>query len=407
MNLQPPPWECVVSSGSLAWLLQGSGTMSRLSPLRLLSDPRPPAPEDRRRLVAAGLLEGSDSGRRAVTPLGAETARTLSSPLANVTLRIWDPGAGVESCAYFPGNPVGGGGVLLNGEPDGRWRLAGTIEPDILVAAAARMIPAEPDSRVGGLDFTAHLHSAAAAVLCALLDIGRTAYRRQGFPVTGLEPGTAFSTGDIAGYLDARWGLSDFDQLITYLPATAGRGEPPLRAEIEAAIAGLASDGFIEETLTGRYLIGELLGNLVPALYGLRCGFQWQRTSLLPEGDTAVSHRVFLIGPGGAVLMLSPTAAGRVYMKLSRGEEIARFLAVEASEILPLGSAGDMEETPPAACSGCHAPVRQGARFCTRCGQSLASPSPPSVQPDVCPHCGRKIRLHARFCTNCGTPILP
>lgn len=53
----------------------------------------------------------------------------------------------------------------------------------------------------------------------------------------------------------------------------------------------------------------------------------------------------------------------------------------------------------PAACPQCGAPTRPGARFCSRCGQPLSS------APAACPHCGAPMRPGARFCSRCGRPV--
>jgi len=49
-------------------------------------------------------------------------------------------------------------------------------------------------------------------------------------------------------------------------------------------------------------------------------------------------------------------------------------------------------------CPKCNAPVRQGARFCQKCGASLVSGQP-------CPKCGTLNRPGARFCSQCRTVI--
>lgn len=50
----------------------------------------------------------------------------------------------------------------------------------------------------------------------------------------------------------------------------------------------------------------------------------------------------------------------------------------------------------PSTCPHCGAGLRAGARFCTRCGSSVA---PAGAR---CPSCGADLRAGARFCTQCG-----
>ena len=47
-------------------------------------------------------------------------------------------------------------------------------------------------------------------------------------------------------------------------------------------------------------------------------------------------------------------------------------------------------------CSSCGAENRAGARFCSECGQALAS---------ACPSCGASVEATAKFCSDCGTPL--
>ncbi len=55
--------------------------------------------------------------------------------------------------------------------------------------------------------------------------------------------------------------------------------------------------------------------------------------------------------------------------------------------------------TVPEACPHCGAPLRPGARFCSRCGQSLLTAA------ILCPHCGAPLRPGARFCSRCGQTL--
>ncbi len=47
-------------------------------------------------------------------------------------------------------------------------------------------------------------------------------------------------------------------------------------------------------------------------------------------------------------------------------------------------------------CPSCNQPVREGARFCDRCGASLAL---------TCAKCGAELRQGAQFCDGCGAPV--
>jgi hypothetical protein len=125
--------------------------------------------------------------------------------------------------------------------------------------------------------------------------------------------------------------------------------------------------------------------------------------SLVKDDDLAVSSRVFLAGSNGAVFIFSPTVADHVYMKLASGDDIISFLSNEAAEILPLQH---MEETGTGICRKCGTPLRDGAVFCTICGEKVTGDTAPEIDnPSSCSNCGRKIRQGAKFCTGCGTPV--
>lgn len=51
-------------------------------------------------------------------------------------------------------------------------------------------------------------------------------------------------------------------------------------------------------------------------------------------------------------------------------------------------------------CPNCNAELREGAKFCTKCGQKIA-------QPTVCISCGAELKPGAKFCVKCGTRQTP
>lgn len=401
----PPEWQCELHPKSLAWLFKGDMKENHLSPRYLFAEAKLPEQDEIKQLVLSGIIEKSGSAP-VYTETGKKIISILNKPLSNVTLRIWgSERSSAETSVYFPGNITEGPGILLNELPDGKWRLAGMMEISALISLASKMVPPETDEWIQKTFFEAHLDAPTAAVLCAVIDIGRTAYRRQGFPDTGLEPGTAFSLGDVIGYLNASWGFSNFDQLISYLPATTMRGIPPTVSEIDVAVEILKANDYLKESITGRYIIAEPLRTVIPAMFGLRSGIQWQRVSLITGDDPAVSNRVFLTGPGGAVLVFSPTVTDHVYMKLTSGDEIIEFLSREASEILPLKKDPDNSLKAESECSMCHLPIRDSAAFCTNCGEKYTKSKKSVSGALTCSNCGNKIRSGSKFCTICGSPV--
>lgn len=60
-------------------------------------------------------------------------------------------------------------------------------------------------------------------------------------------------------------------------------------------------------------------------------------------------------------------------------------------------------------CSKCGAELKEGQKFCTKCGTPVnANPQPVAKQVDsssVCPKCGTPLKPGQKFCTKCGTPV--
>src|SRR5262245_61293670 len=52
-------------------------------------------------------------------------------------------------------------------------------------------------------------------------------------------------------------------------------------------------------------------------------------------------------------------------------------------------------------CSNCGAQMREGARFCPRCG--MQTPAAVAPQSRFCANCGAAMAPDARFCLSCGT----
>ena len=55
-------------------------------------------------------------------------------------------------------------------------------------------------------------------------------------------------------------------------------------------------------------------------------------------------------------------------------------------------------------CPKCNNPLREGAKFCTKCGEKIAQVAQ-STTSNVCPQCGAALREGAKFCTKCGCKL--
>lgn len=52
-------------------------------------------------------------------------------------------------------------------------------------------------------------------------------------------------------------------------------------------------------------------------------------------------------------------------------------------------------------CPKCNNPLREGAKFCTKCGHKIEIPAAPAAA-STCPECGASLKEGAKFCTKCG-----
>ena len=55
-------------------------------------------------------------------------------------------------------------------------------------------------------------------------------------------------------------------------------------------------------------------------------------------------------------------------------------------------------------CPKCNNPLREGAKFCTKCGEKIAQVAQ-SAASNVCPQCGATLKEGAKFCTKCGCKV--
>lgn len=56
-------------------------------------------------------------------------------------------------------------------------------------------------------------------------------------------------------------------------------------------------------------------------------------------------------------------------------------------------------------CPKCNKPLREGAKFCTACGQKIEVKVEPATV-NACPECGASLKQGAKFCTRCGHKLI-
>lgn len=344
-----------ISRPDLAALLDATGKPSLLSPRATLgvSSQRPP-------VVSAEMRAA---------------ARILIAPLTNLTLRLWGgETAASEMNVLFPGLPAGGGGVVLN-PVDSGFRVAGFVDAETILALVSPLLP--PESQAPPATFEAQLDPATMSVLAACLDLLRQDIQeervarildKRPLPASAIDDATPLARERVATYLQAWWGISRFNQLITYVFPLTAAAEAPQSDDIDGALDRLCAAGLFSEPHPGRLTPARTLAALLSVLLGASAGFQWQRVSQIGPDDLLVVERMFVLGAGGVALEFSPTPEGLVRAVLATRRDIAEFLAGELSA-LP---------------------------------ETAISPVPAA---SYCPHCGTALRPQWKFCGHCGAAL--
>jgi len=59
-------------------------------------------------------------------------------------------------------------------------------------------------------------------------------------------------------------------------------------------------------------------------------------------------------------------------------------------------------------CPECGSPLKEGAKFCSQCGEEIRYPEPAEVPASpACPACGTELGKKDVFCPQCGTRVVP
>ena len=357
MNAPSFAFEGLMERGSLAALLDATGTSSTLSPRPLLG--------------AAALAVPQ------VSPAFGQAALVLAAPRTNLLLRMWSgEDAAIETSILFAGLPGGGRGVTMNMVGDD-YRIAGYVDPEAMLALLAPFLP-PPLSRPLPA-FVAQLPARTMAVLAGCIDLVRTNVleRRVARVLDKAPPGETFAgdaaslAGDhVAAYLEYVWGFSRFDQLITHVLPLSLMPRGPSRDDVAAGLRALAAAGLFEEIRKDRWQPLPVLEPLVTSLLGASAGFQWQRISQMPADALLIVERSFLLGAGGVALSFSQASEGILRLETCGRAEIVGFLTDELSTatLPPMPVAAE----PAHFCGQCGTPLQPGWKFCGSCGAPIA-----------------------------------
>ena len=314
----------------LALLLDRVGEARGMSPRLLMGTPDSLGPQQIAELYAGGFVELPDQPTISLTPQFIRVARVLLNPKTNLNIRIWgrDSICG-ETNIQFPRDIMGGNGVILN-QLGRMYRISAFIDDTAVVKMMGDAIP-EPLEQDLQFEFKAHLDNTVAAILFAVIDLARIkAGDKNHEPILNM----TFPAQEIYSYMYDRWTLTGFKDLITYITVVGIMPEPPSLTDTVDGLRVLVQAGILKESKKDNYGITKAIEPLVRLTVGQPSGIQWQRVSLMDNGEQVISNRMFLFADRSLMLCFAPTVKGRLFISRVRRKEITDFIAEEITTTL-------------------------------------------------------------------------
>jgi RNA polymerase subunit RPABC4/transcription elongation factor Spt4 len=407
-------------------------------------------------LYAGGFVELPDKPTISLTPQFIRVARVLLNPHTNLNMRVWgrDSICG-ETNIQFPRDIMGGNGVILN-QLGRMYRISAFVDDTTVVKMMGDAIP-EPLEQDLQFEFKAHLDNTVAAILFAVIDLARI---KAGNPDHEPILNMTFPAQEIYSYMYDRWTLTGFKDLITYITVVGIMPEAPSLTDTVDGLRVLVQAGILKESKKDNYGVTKAIEPLVRLTVGQPSGIQWQRVSLMDNGEQVISNRMFLFADRSLMLCFAPTVKGRLFISRVRRKEITDFIAEEITTTLspiqaakakpavkrpstapaapapaapaperPVWSTAKTTITPPPAppaqratpapeaapaaaappsvkkfCNQCGAVLKLDAKHCNQCGAPVMVQPAPSASV-VCANCGQIQKPGAKFCNKCGAPI--
>jgi uncharacterized OB-fold protein len=310
----------------LALLLDRVGKAQSMSPRLLMGKPDTLDQRQIAELYAGGFIEIPDKSALVLTPEFVRAARVILDPHTNLTIRIWgkDNACG-ETNIQFPRDILTGGGVIFN-QLGRMYRISAFADDSTVAKLAGEAVP-DPLDRDLQFNFKAHLDNTVAAILFAVIDLARTKAVKGTRPEQVLN--MVFSTQEVYSYMYDRWTLTGFKDLISYITAVGMMPEAPSLTDTVDGLRVLAKSGILKEIKTDSYGITKAIEPLVRLTIGQPSGLQWQRISLMDNGEQIISNRMFLFADKSLMLGIAPTIKGRLFISKVKRKEITDFLAEE------------------------------------------------------------------------------
>jgi hypothetical protein len=163
--------------------------------------------------------------------------------------------------------------------------------------------------------------------------------------------------------------------------------------DIQRAIGGKAHDSALETAVAEGKVYFKQCG---------RCG-KWVCPEVCWNGDVGqcdgCAPKLAQEMASGAAQAQANAARQQLQQKAAQqdyvsGVDLRAGSVLKAPGNAPNPAAGGGAGVGAMACSGCHAPLVEGSKFCAQCGTPQKPPG--------CPACGNALQANARFCAQCG-----
>ncbi len=370
----------------LARLLDIAGKPTSISPRLLMGNPAELYSFQLAELYASDFIELPKGDSIKLSPTFLKIARVLLNPQTNLTFRIWgDLDMCAEANVQFPGHIIDGSGVILN-QVDTRYRISAFVDQSDIFKLIWPLIPPDSEQEIN-FDFEGHFKLPVIAVLFGFIDLARRK-AKGGTAQAGNDIMTS-SLQQVNDYLSNQWGLTGFEDFITYITVAGMNYNPPSLSQILESLILLTDAKVLIKEKGDNYTLAPVFVPLVTRTIGDQAGLQWQRVTQLPSGELLWSHRIYVFTDSSLILQFAPTVEGKVFVSKVTPKQITDFLIEEVT--LPPLIVSVKPEIPEASVA------RPGASSGTR------EPTTPIARVDTqCRFCGKKNSQEAVTCKSCG-----